>query len=74
MGEKMVVLNGALVPAERECELCDQLKPTLELEWYTVHNHPFWYVCPECKAKMDTCKSLPKCRARDRADAVEVKK
>ena len=71
---KMVTLpSGCSVPETRLCQVCDQMKPTLEMEWHSSHDHPVSLACPECRAEMDTWKPLPKVRECDRADSVKVK-
>lgn len=54
----MVKLDGCEVPDTKECEICRKEKPTLDVEWHKVHDHPAYLACPECRAKMDKWKPL----------------
>ncbi len=72
--EKMVQLpDGCLVPAKRECELCNKITSILELEWHTVHNHPFYLACSKCRRGMEKWKPLPGARKDDDPDTVSVR-
>jgi len=74
VSEKLAQLpDGCWVTAKRECELCDKVTSILELEWHTVHNHPFYMVCPKCLRSMEKWKPLPGARKDDSPDAVSVK-
>ena len=74
VSERMVKLpDGCLVPAERECGICDKITSTLELEWHSVHNHPIWLACPKCRKDMDSWKPLPGPEKSDDLDKVSVK-
>ncbi len=54
----MAKLNGCIVPDKRECEVCNKILPTRDIEWCQVQDHPSWLACSECRVKMQRWKPL----------------